>query len=218
MTLPLILYRISGWITNLPIFYVGYLALQSKQIWKGRYKYLASNFILAAILSFVSSLQAIFLINNLWADYLYVPLAFIFKALYLKGEHKNRQIKWLIDLSILLFLVFQIIKYFKLDHLNEFNSLGYYGGSPYFVILSLYNLRLLFRQKKPQNNLRLNPDFWFTATIFCRSFLDIIFTIFDDITYAASPSDNVFYALFIFENLIRTILYFGYYKGLKLLS
>lgn len=102
--------------------------------------------------------------------------------------------------------------------LVNFNNLGSILNAGFFLIFTLYTLSTLFREKKTDSELRHNPDFWFVATMFCFAFLGLVATIITDVTYKAGNNDNVLYAIFIAENLVDCLIYYGYYKGLNLVS
>lgn len=217
MNIPLILYRISGWTNNVVTIWVAYAAIKSKKIWKGRYLFLAINFMYSALIELFSSITALLNFNNLFLDYLYVPAAFALKTLYLNGEHKSKKGLRFTYLVIVLFALAQAYKALNAEGYKEYNAIGAYGSTAFLLTYSLFNLTFLFKERIYQQKLRLNPNFWFTATIFCRSFLGLIMTFLDATSYVAS-SEMVLYVLFISENFIKAVFYFGYYRGIKLLG
>lgn len=216
MNIPLILYRISSWTNNLVTLFLVYTAIKCKEMWRGRYLFLALNFVYLALLELISSVTAIFNINNLFLDHLYVPIAFILKTLYLNGEHKSRKVRYVTYLIIFIFVLLQIYVAFNDAGYKKFNAEGSYGSELFFLIYSFMNLTMLFREKTYTKKLRLNPNFWFTMTIFCRAGFGLVTSILDESSYEAN-NDMVLFVLFTSENFIKSGLYFGYFRGIKLL-
>lgn len=216
MNIPLILYRVSGWTNNLVTVFLVFAAIKCKEMWKGRYLFLAINFAYLALLELVSSVTAIFNINNLFLDHLYIPVAFILKTLYLNGEHQKKNIHYATYFLMLVFVVLQFFVAFDDAGYTKFNAIGSYGSELFFLIYSFFNLTKLFREKTYTKKLRLNPNFWFTATIFCRAGFGFMTAILDELSYEAN-NDTVLFFLFTTENFIKAGLYFGYFRGMKLL-
>lgn len=216
MNIPLILYRISGWTNNLVTVFLVFAATKCKEMWKGRYLFLAINFAYLALLELVSSVTAIFNINNLFLDYLYIPVAFILKTLYLNGEHQSKKVHYVTYFVILAFVLLQIFIAFDNEGYKKFNAVGSYGSEVFFLIYSFFNLTKLFREKTYTKKLRLNPNFWFTMTIFCRAGFGFVSAILDELSYEAN-NDMVLFVLFTTENFIKAAFYFGYFRGMKLL-
>ncbi len=216
MNIPLILYRISGWTNNVVTIFLVFTAIKSKEMWRGRYLHLAVNFVYLALLELISSVTAIFNINNLFLDHLYVPVAFILKTFYLNGEYQFKKVHYFTYLIIFIFVLLQIYVAFDGAGYKKFNAVGSYGSELFFVIYSFFNLTKLFREKTYTKKLRLNPNFWFTMTIFCRAGFGFVTSILDELSYEAN-NDMVLFVLFTSENFIKAGLYFGYFRGIKLL-
>ncbi len=217
MNIPLILYRISGWTNNVVTIFLVYTAIKCKEMWRGRYLFLGVSFVYLALLELISSVTAIFNINNLFLDHLYVPVAFILKTLYLNGEHQSKKVHYVTYLIILIFILLQIYVAFDGAGYKKFNAVGSYGSELFFLIYSFFNLTKLFREKNYATKLRLNPNFWFTITIFCRAGFGFVTSILDELSYEAN-NDTVLFVLFTSENFIKAGLYFGYFRGIKLLK
>ena len=216
MNIPLILYRISGWTNNFVTIFLVYIAINCKEMWRGRYLFLAINFVYLALLELISSATAILNINNLFLDHLYVPVAFILKTLYLNHEHPSKKIHYFTYLIIFIFVLLQIYVAYDGAGYKKFNAVGSYGSELFFLSYSFINLTKLFREKTYTKKLRLNPNFWFTMTIFCRAGFGLVTSILDELSYEAN-NDMVLFVLFTSENFIKAALYFGYFRGMKLL-
>ncbi len=210
----LIIYRISGWTINLMLIFVAYSGIKNKNLWKGRYLFIAIYFCWVAFTNFSAGILALFNFNNLFFTHL--PLSFVLKAMYLKGEHKQQKVHYFTYVCIVIFIIAQLYKTFDAEGYKSMNVFGAYSGYPFFMIYTVWNLTTMFREKPSSQNLRQNPDFWFTATMFAFAFVSLVSTVLDETSYANS-SDNVLYVLFSAENLINAILYIGYYRGIKLM-
>jgi uncharacterized membrane protein YtjA (UPF0391 family) len=216
MSIPLVLYRISGWAIILTIVFLALSTLKTKRMWKGKYLYLGILFWIYAISNVISGITALFLINNLFLEHLAVPATFVLKGLYLRGQNKNQ---WLRNTALIIMIIFVIISVFLTfykDGYKGISTLSTIISKSFFIVFTIINLTLLFRNKPEATKLRQNADFWFTATMLCFAFFGLLSSIIVDISYKAG-SDNVLYAIFISENLINIIIYFGYFRAIKLL-
>lgn len=164
----------------------------------------------------VSSITAIFFLNNLFISNIVSPLNFTLKALFLREQHRNQYVRFGVIFIIIIFVGINILNSFYLDKFKEINTLGLIINRSFFLIFTVWNLTLMFKNRSNLNKLRQNPDFWFTATMFCFAFMGLMTTILTDVSYAAG-SDMVLYVLFISENLIDVGIYWGYYRAIKLL-
>ncbi len=216
MNIPLLIYRISGWTINLTTIFLAFTAIQTKKIWSGKYIFLGIWFVSLAVTELVSSITALFGINNLFLDYLYGSISFGMKTLFLSRQYKNKWIHWAAFFTVIVFVGIQIEKSIFKGEYNTFNAFGAYTSTIFFLIFSIINLTFLFKERNPNKKLRSNPDFWFTATIFFFAFLGLAISVIADTSYAAQ-SEMVLYTLYISENFIKVLLYFGYYRGIKLL-
>lgn len=214
--IPLIIYRISGWLVTLTEISLAIFAISTKRMWQGKYIYLAIYLCFNAFSDIVSSVTAIFLINNLFLTNILSPLNFTLKALFLREQHRNQYIRSGVIFIIIVFVSINIINSFYLDKFKEINTLGLIINRSFLLIFTVWNLTMMFKNKGNLNKLRQNPDFWFTATMFCFAFMGLMITILTDVSYAAG-SDLVLYILFISENLIDVTIYWGYYRAIKLL-
>ncbi len=217
MNVPLILYRLSGWTNNFVTIFVVFAAVNCRAMWRNRYVFLAINFVYSAILELFSSITAILNFNNLFLDHLYMPAAFALKTLYLNGEHQSKRIHYFSYVAIIGFILLQIFVAFDHSGYKSFNAIGSYCSSLFLIVYSFLNLTKLFKEKNAGKLLRLNPDFWFTATIFCRSVFSFVTAILDESSYEAN-NELVLYVLFTSENFVKAILYLGYYRGIKLMQ
>lgn len=216
MDLPLILYRISGWAIIFTIVFLAFSTLKNKSMWKGKYLFLGILFWIYAITNFVSGITALFLINNLFLEHITIPVSFVLKGLYLREQNKNL---WIRNAMLIIMTVFVAISFFLTfykDGYKEISTLSSIISRSFFIIFTILNLTLLFKNKPEAIKLRQNPDFWFTATMLAFAFFGLISSIIIDISYTAGR-DNVLYAIFISENLINILIYYGYFKAIKLL-
>ncbi len=184
-------------------------------MWRRKYCFLGVYFCIIAVLELVGSITAILIMNNLFLDYIYIPASFALLSLYLSKQHEQG-VQYLTIVCILAFFALQLYKALDEKGYERFNSVGSYIDGVFMICYSMWNLRFLIKQKNILGRLRLNPDFWFTITIFNLAFLDLVISVLSDSSYA-SGSDVVLYALFISRNLLKAILLYGYYKGIKLL-
>ncbi len=216
MNIPLIIYRISGWLVTITEISLAIFAITTKRMWQGKYLYLAIYLCFNAFSDIVSSITAMLLVNNLFMSNIVSPMNFTLKALFLREQHRNPYVRWGVIFIIIIFVGINIINSFYLDKFKEISTLGLIINRSFFLIFTVWNLTLMFKSRSNLNKLRQNPDFWFTATMFCFAFMGLMTTILTDVSYAAG-SDMVLYVLFISENLIDVGIYWGYYRAMKLL-
>jgi hypothetical protein len=216
MNIPLIIYRVSGWLVTITEISLAIFAITTKRMWQGKYIFLAIYLCFNAFSDIVSSVTAMLMVNNLFMTNILSPLNFTLKALFLREQHRNQYVRWGVIFIIIVFVTINIINSFYLDKFKEINTLGLIINRSFFLIFTVWNLTLMFKNKGNLNKLRQNPDFWFTATMFCFAFMGLMTTILTDVSYAAG-SDMVLYVLFISENLIDAGIYYGYYRAIKLL-
>jgi hypothetical protein len=216
MNIPLIIYRISGWLITITEISLAIFAITTKRMWQGKYLFMAIYLCFNAFSDIVSSVTALLLVNNLFMSNIVSPLNFTLKAFFLREQHRKQYVRWGVIFVIIVFVGINIINSFYLDKFKEINTLGLIINRSFFLIFTVCNLTLMFKNKGNLNKLRQNPDFWFTATMFCFAFMGLMTTILTDVSYAAG-SDMVLYILFISENLIDVAIYWGYYRAIKLL-
>ena len=216
MNIPLIIYRISGWLVTITEISLAIFAISTKRMWQGKYIFLAIYLCFNAFSDIVSLITATLSVNNLFLSNIVSPMNFTLKALFLREQHRNQYVRWGVICIIIIFVGIYIINSFYLNKFKEISTIGLIINRSFFLIFTVWNLTLLFRNKSNLNRLRQNPDFWFTATMFCFAFMGLMTTILTDVSYAAG-SDMVLYVLFISENLIDVGIYWGYYKAIKLL-
>jgi hypothetical protein len=213
---PLIIYRISGWLVTVTEISLAIFAITTKRMWQGKYLFLAIYLCFNALSDVVSSVTAMLLVNNLFMSNIVSPLNFTLKALFLREQHRNQYVRFGVIFIIIVFVGINIINSFYLDKFKEISTISLIINRSFFLIFTVWNLTLMFKNKGNLNKLRQNPDFWFTATMFCFAFMGLMTTILTDVSYAAG-SDLVLYILFISENLIDAGIYYGYYRAIKLL-
>jgi hypothetical protein len=216
MNIPLIIYRASGWLVTITEISLVIFAITTKRMWQGKYIFMAIYLCFNAFSDIVSSVTAMLMVNNLFMTNILSPLNFTLKALFLREQHRNQYVRLGVIFIIIVFVSINIINSFYLDKFKEINILGLIINRSFFLIFTVWNLTLMFKNKGNLNKLRQNPDFWFTATMFCFAFMGLMTTILTDVSYAAG-SDMVLYVLFISENLIDAGIYYGYYRAIKLL-
>ena len=216
MNIPLIIYRISGWLVTLTEISLAIFAITTKRMWQGKYLFLVIYLCFNAFSDVVSSITAIMLVNNLFLSNITSPLNFTLKALFLREQHRNQYVRLGVIFIIIVFVGINIINSFYLGKFKEISTIGLIINRSFFLIFTVWNLTLMFKNKGNLNRLRQNPDFWFTATMFCFAFLGLIVTILTDVSYAAG-SEMVLYVLFISENIFNAGIFYGYYRAIKLL-
>ena len=216
MNIPLIIYRISGWLVTLTEISLAIFAITTKRMWQGKYLFLVIYLCFNAFSDVVSSITAIMLVNNLFLSNITSPLNFTLKALFLREQHRNQYVRLGVIFIIIVFVGINIINSFYLGKFKEISTIGLIINRSFFLIFTVWNLTLMFKNKGNLNRLRQNPDFWFTATMFCFAFMGLMTTILTDVSYAAG-SEMVLYVLFISENVINASIFYGYYRAIKLL-
>jgi hypothetical protein len=216
MNIPLVIYRISGWLITVTEISLAIFAITTKRMWQGKYVFMAIYLCFNAFSDIVSLITATLSVNNLFLSNIVSPMNFTMKALFLREQHRNQYVRWGVIFVITIFVGINIINSFYLDKFKEINTLGLIINRSFFLIFTIWNLTLMFRNRSNLNKLRQNPDFWFTATMFCFAFMGLMTTVLTDVSYAAG-SDMVLYVLFISENLIDVGIYWGYYRAIKLL-
>lgn len=212
----LIIYRISGWAIILIIIFLALSTLKTKPMWKEKYLYLGILYWIYAISNVISGVTALFLINNLFLEHFTVPASFVLKGLYLREQNKNHWIRNIMLIIMTIFVAISVFLTFYKDGYKEISTISAIISRSFFILFTILNLTFLFKNKPEASKLRQNPDFWFTATMLCFAFFGLISSIIIDISYEAG-SDNVLYAIFISENLINILIYYGYFKAMKLL-
>jgi hypothetical protein len=216
MNIPLIIYRISGWLVTITEISLAVFALSTKRMWQGKYLFLAIYLCFNAFSDIISSVTAVLMVNNLFLSNIVSPMNFTMKALFLREQHRNQYVRLGVILIIVIFVSLNIFNSFYLNKFKEISTIGLIINRAFFLIFTVWNLTILFKNKAQSTKLRQNPDFWFTATMFCFAFMGLMTTILTDVSYAAG-SDMVLYVLFISENLIDVGIYYGYYRAIKLL-
>jgi hypothetical protein len=217
MNIPLIIYRASGWLITITEISLAIFAITTKRMWQGKYIFMAIYLCFNAFSDIVSSVTAMLMVNNLFMSNIVSPLNFTLKALFLREQHRNQYVRLGVIFMIIVFVSINILNSFYLDKFKEISTIGLIINRTFFLVFTVWNLTLMFRNKGNLNKLRQNPDFWFTATMFCFAFMGLMTTILTDVSYAAG-SDMVLYILFISENLIDVAIYWGYYRAIKLLN
>jgi hypothetical protein len=217
MNIPLIIYRASGWLITVTEISLAIFALTTKRMWQGKYVFMAIYLCFNAFSDIVSSITALLLVNNLFMSNIVSPMNFTMKALFLREQHRNKYVRLSVIFIIIVFVGINVFNSFYLNKFKEINTIGLVINRTFFLVFTVWNLTLMFRNKGNLNKLRQNPDFWFTATMFCFAFMGLMTTILTDVSYAAG-SDMVLYILFISENLIDVAIYWGYYRAIKLLN
>jgi hypothetical protein len=216
MNIPLIIYRISGWLITITEISLAIFAMTTKRMWQGKYIFIAIYLCFNAFSDIVSLITATLSVNNLFLSNIVSPMNFTMKALFLREQQRNQFVRLGVILIIIVFVSINIINSFYLNKFKEISTIGLIINRSFFLIFTVWNLTLMFRNRSNLNKLRQNPDFWFTATMFCFAFMGLMTTVLTDVSYAAG-SDMVLYILFISENLIDVGIYWGYYRAIKLL-
>lgn len=216
MNIPLIIYRISGWLVTITEISLAIFAVTTKRMWQGKYVFMTIYLCFNALSDIVSSITALLIVNNLFLSNIISPLNFTLKALFLREQHRNQYVRFGVIFIIIVYVSINIFNSFYLGKFKEINTLSLIINRSFFLIFTVWNLTLMFKNKANLNKLRQNPDFWFTATMFCFAFMGLMTTILTDVSYAAG-SDMVLYVLFISENVINAGIFYGYYRAIKLM-
>jgi hypothetical protein len=212
----LILYRISGWSVTLVNIFLALFALKTKRMWQGKYVYMSLYLICIAVGNIIASVTSILSVNNLFLDYLYIPIIFMLQALFLREQHQNQFQRMFVIIIILVFILINIFTAFYKEGYKEINTLGTFINTTFMLVFTIWNLTKLFKTQLNYRRLRQNPDFWFIATMFCFAFLGMLTSVITDTSYAAK-SNVVLYIIYISQNFIDIGIYFGYYKAIKLM-
>lgn len=208
-------YRISGLIVPLAILLLAVLCLDCRSIWKGRYLFIGAMLCIIAVLEILVAIQVNFDVSTFLASFIYIIIEFSLMILYL-GWQLKRPFKVAALFIVFAFISFQVYQAFYAEVYKNFDAIGIYVNTAILLLFSLFNLTMLFKQKFHSDKLRENPDFWFTITIFSLNFMDMVIFVLTDVTYDGKSNES-FYLLQISRNLIKIILLYGYYKGIKLL-
>jgi hypothetical protein len=217
MNIPLIIYRISGWLITITEISLAIFAITTRRMWQGKYLFMAIYLCFNAFSDIVSLITATLSVNNLFLSNIVSPMNFTMKALFLREQHRNKYARFGVIFIIIIFVSLNIFNSFYLNKFKEINTLGLIINRGFFLIFTVWNLTFLFKNKAQSTKLRQNPDFWFTATMFCFAFMGLMTTVLTDVSYTAG-NDMVLYVLFISENLIDVGIYYGYYRAIKLLK
>ena len=213
----LILYRFSGWASNLFTLFLAYLALKNKNMWQGKYKFLAIYFIFVAIVELFASVTTMLKINNHFLNYYFIPTTFSLLILYLSKQTKSKLVEGLAIFIIVAYIAFQIYqRLFEVIN-KPLDVLSSSIAFALLVVFCLRNLTILFKTKTLTKKLRLNPDFWFTATIFVIYFNFLCLGILQAVSFD-SGNKNVWFMVSTSINFIRVFLLYGFYRGIKLLE
>jgi hypothetical protein len=213
----LTLYQISGWLVNLIIIGLAIFAIRSRRIWNGKYLFLGLLFCILAVLETAVALLSNFRYNTFYLNFVYVIFEFCLLILYLGWQLKIKHSKTGAIAIVLVFVFFQIYQAVDKEAYKKYDSLGIYINTSMLMLFSISNLTIMFTKKSLSGNLRGAPDFWFTTTIFFLNFLDLFIYILTEVTYD-SKSDRVFFMLYISRNVFKSLILYGYYKGIKLLT
>lgn len=186
-------------------------------MWTRKYVFLALNLSISAFLELAMAVTAELLVNNLFIDYLFVPVDFTLVMLYLSSFHQSKKVSLATFSIIVLFILFQIVKAVDENGYLELNTLGAYVNSLVVFLFSFWNLSILFKRKNFPDQLRRDPNLWFTGTILAICFVDFATTVLASVTYADGNAD-AFFRLYIPRNIIYLFLLSGYGNGLRLIK
>jgi len=214
-TLPYNFYIATGWIINLLALFVAIVAVRKRSMWQKEYLWLVLDFCFIASIELVGLITLHLGINNFLLGYLYSPVNFSLLLLYLNPVTKGSKNFIVCTVMVLIFWISQIYLIFHRTEDSHINTIGVYASSSILLVYALWKLNSLFRRKIASTQLRLNPDFWFSATIFSMCFANLFVAVLTDITYI-SKSPKGFYIVNIPYNLMYALMLFGYYKGITL--
>ena len=203
-----------GWGGILPILAVAALALSTKHVWRYPYALLGTYLCIIAVLEVVMAILDIVSDNNFHINFLYITLEFPLIILYLNSVFESRVVKQLSLMLTIAFLLFQLYRFVDDSAHLYFDMMSVVINTSIIILYALGALSWLFR-KNPAITLRKTADFWFAATIFCLNIIDLIIFIMIDVTYDAM-SEDVYLMLQIMRNLLKAVLFYGYWRGIKL--
>jgi hypothetical protein len=213
----LTLYQACGWLVNLIIIGLAIFAIRSKRIWRGKYIFLGLLFCILAAMETAIALLSNFRYNTFHLNFVYIIFEFCLLILYLGWQPTTKHAKTGAIIIVLVFIFFQIYQALDKEAYKKYDSLGIYINTSVLMLCSIANLTVMITQKLLYGSLRGAPDFWFTLAIFFLNFLDLFIYILAEVTYD-SQSDRVFFMLYISRNIFKSIILYGYYKGIKLLT
>ncbi len=208
------IFYIVGWGGILPILAVAILALSSKLVWRYPYALLGTYLCIIAVLEVAMAVLDIISENNFHINFLYIILEFPLIILYLSSVFESRAVKQLTWTLIVAFLLFQLYRSIDDNAHGYLDPIGVVINTSIIILYALGALSWLFR-KNPAVALRKTADFWFAATIFCLNVIDLIIFIMINVTYDAM-SEDVYLMLQITRNLLKAVLFYGYWRGIKL--
>jgi hypothetical protein len=215
MNTSLILYRLSGWSQDIIWLIVCWQAIQRKWYWQKHTKYFFIFIITITVLELIYAITAVLMPNNLFLDYIYIPIEFILLGFFLQGIIKVKRLKRIVLFCSILFVGFQIYNAFWGEGLDNFNSYGAPINSFYLIILSAWACSVSFRNSMSKSLFK-TPESWFVVGILLNFSSVIIF----DLLYSQAvpyKNDTLLYGILITQNFLKCIFILFFLKGISLI-
>lgn len=208
------LYRLSGWSQDIIWIGICWLISQRPTLWKKHYLFFSLFAITITLLEIIYAITAITLTNNLFLDYLYIPIEFFCLSLFLKNIIKNQWLDRLIVPTIIVFISFQIFLAFWEDGYKSYNRYGVMFNNIGLITLSIWALSKLAKKRLSRSFLS-GTDEWITVGILLI-YSSII--IFDYLYSLALPykSDSLLYFILISQNFLKSTFLYFYFRGIQL--
>ncbi|RYU93789.1 hypothetical protein [Emticicia agri] len=216
MDFTLGLYRFSGWSQDIVWLLICWMMLRRKWYWKQYKAFFLAYAISVTIFELIYAITALTLTNNLFLDYIYIPLELMLLGFFLKGIIKLKWIDYFVYAASVIYALFAIFNAFWGEGYENYNSYGALISSLYLTFLSGLSLFILFK-RNVNKRLFSMPESWLVFGIF------LIYTsiiIFDYIYGLAVPykNDTILYAVLITQNFLKSFFLFFYIKGISLIK
>jgi hypothetical protein len=212
MATYLLLYRLSGWSQDIIWLVLCGLAIYKMSYWKGHKFYFLTYALSMAFLEIVYAITALIYTNNLFLDYLYIPLEFVLLGLFLKGEIQQKRVDYVVNIASVIFIGFEIYNFFWGQGFENFNSYGAAINNVYLITLSLIAFTMLVKQKA-NKKLFNNPISWLVLGIF------LIYSsiILGDYVYGLAvpyKDDGILYVLLTTQNIVKSMCLLAFIRGI----
>lgn len=216
MDFTLGVYRISGWSQDIVWFIICWMMLRRKWYWKQYKAFFLAYAMSVTIFEIIYAITALTLTNNLFLDYIYIPLELILIGFFLKGIIKLKWIDYFVYVVSVLYSLFAIFNAFWGEGYENYSSYGALISSLYLTFLSGLGLFILVKRHVNKRLFSL-PESWLVFGIF------LIYTsiiIFDYIYGLAVPykDDMILYIVLITQNFVKSFFMFFYVKGVSLIK
>jgi hypothetical protein len=217
MELPLLVYRLSGWLLDVIFIFTCWVALKKVLLWKEYYSYFLAYILSMTILELIYTVTALVLTNNLFLDYIYVTLEFILLGFFLKGIIKFSWVNILVITCSILFVLFQFFNAFWGQGIKDYNSYGALINNLYLISLSLLAFTLIFKRTINKDLFKI-PDSWFVLGIFLIYSSIILFDSIYSLAVSKKEHDGILYAVLSTQNVLKSLFICCFIKGISLIN